>query len=208
MPVLDNPRHEKYCQLRQSGLTIDKAYEQAGFKKNRSNASQLNAKQHIQKRMKELAEAVADVAIKELGFDMADALRELGKLGFSNISDYGHVNADGTMSIDLTACTRDQFAAITEVQTETLYVRKGEDQVPLVKVKLKIADKHKSLVDIIRHFGGFVDRHEHTGRDGEPLESGPIDHMALARTILGIFSSAELSEEDANDAADVADILH
>ena len=63
MSVLKDARQEKYCRIRHSGVSIDKSYEQAGFKKNRSNASQLNAKQHIQDRLKELSEASAQEAV-------------------------------------------------------------------------------------------------------------------------------------------------
>lgn len=56
MPILKDPQHEKYAQLRAEGVTIDQAYVDAGFRKNRSNASRLNSKEHIQERIKELQE--------------------------------------------------------------------------------------------------------------------------------------------------------
>lgn len=54
MPILEDPQHEKFAQLRAEGVTIDQAYVDAGFRKNRSNASRLNSKEHIKERIKEL----------------------------------------------------------------------------------------------------------------------------------------------------------
>ena len=56
MPVLENPKHEMFAQGLASGLTIDKAYEQAGFKPSLANGCVLKNKPHILKRIKELLE--------------------------------------------------------------------------------------------------------------------------------------------------------
>ncbi len=66
MGILSNTRHEKYSQNRAKGMTIDDAYAAAGFKRNRSNAAQLNAKQHIQARIAELQNKAAERTIKTI----------------------------------------------------------------------------------------------------------------------------------------------
>ena len=38
MPVLDNPRHERFARFAAQGSTLDEAYKQAGYKENRHNA--------------------------------------------------------------------------------------------------------------------------------------------------------------------------
>lgn len=71
MPPLDNQRHERFAQDLAKGLPADKAYEAAGFKANRGNASTLKQNQNILNRVSELlteretihAQATAD-AIK------------------------------------------------------------------------------------------------------------------------------------------------
>jgi phage terminase small subunit len=65
MPVLSEPRHERFCQLRIEGKTIDQAYIDAGFKANRSNAARLNANDHIQARMEELLAARQKALVEE-----------------------------------------------------------------------------------------------------------------------------------------------
>lgn len=59
MSVLKNPRYELFAQGLAKGLSQDAAYETAGFKPSRSNASRLSAKENIIARVAELKERAA-----------------------------------------------------------------------------------------------------------------------------------------------------
>lgn len=63
MPVLINPRHERFAQELAKGKTADDAYATAGFKPNRGNASTLKANQSIIDRLAELQGKSAEVAM-------------------------------------------------------------------------------------------------------------------------------------------------
>ena len=79
MAILEDPQHEIFAQLRTKGVTIDQAYVDAGFKKNRSNASRLNSKEHIQARIAELTERLVekhDVTMDSILSELEEA-REL-----------------------------------------------------------------------------------------------------------------------------------
>ena len=54
MPVLKNPRHERFAQLLASGKTAADAYEEAGYKRDAGNASHLAAAETITSRVQEL----------------------------------------------------------------------------------------------------------------------------------------------------------
>lgn len=62
MSVLSNARHERFCQELAKGKSADEAYQIAGFRPNRGNASVLKAKQNISKRVAELQAKVAEKA--------------------------------------------------------------------------------------------------------------------------------------------------
>jgi phage terminase small subunit len=62
MPVLKNARHEKFAQALAKGKTADEAYQVAGFRPNRGNATTLKANQSISKRVDELAARAAEKA--------------------------------------------------------------------------------------------------------------------------------------------------
>jgi len=73
MPVLADPKHEKFAQLLFEGVDDGNAYVQAGYKKNPGNASRLKNNEKIQGRVIELLEKAADVSI----YNKEWVLREL-----------------------------------------------------------------------------------------------------------------------------------
>jgi hypothetical protein len=54
MPVLPNPRHEKFAQALANGTHASAAYAEAGYKPNRHNAAALARQQHVSTRVTEL----------------------------------------------------------------------------------------------------------------------------------------------------------
>ena len=54
VPVLDNQRHERFAQELAKGKTADEAYQLAGYKPNRGNATTPKANQSIAARVAEL----------------------------------------------------------------------------------------------------------------------------------------------------------
>lgn len=62
MPALSNHRHERFAQYLAKGMTGDEAYQRAGYKPNRNNASRLRANESIQARVAELQDVGAQRA--------------------------------------------------------------------------------------------------------------------------------------------------
>ncbi len=76
MPVLSNPRHERFAQELAKGATNDQAYVAAGYAANRGNACSLKAKQHIQKRVAEIQSlSVARIVQKSAVIDKSYVLQ-------------------------------------------------------------------------------------------------------------------------------------
>ena len=59
MPVLPNPKHERFAQELAKGATADAAYVIAGYKESRHNASTLRTNQNILDRIIEIQSRVA-----------------------------------------------------------------------------------------------------------------------------------------------------
>lgn len=87
-----------------------------------------------------------------------DIASELYKLGFSNMADYMRVTSDGDPYLDLSALTRDQAAAISEVTIDDYVEGRGEDARSVRKVKAKLADKRAALVDLAKLLGYYGER--------------------------------------------------
>ena len=116
-------------------------------------------------------------------------LGELMRLGFANMLDYLDF-ADGKPRVDLSRVTRDQGAAIAEVNVTTRQER-GKDA-EVTQVRFKLADKRQALVELGKHLGLFKERVEppDPGAD-RPDFSDPNARLQLARQILFMIAEAE-----------------
>lgn len=60
MPVLKNPKHERFAQALAKGETADEAYVTAGYTENRGNAARLKANEGVLKRVEEIQKRVSE----------------------------------------------------------------------------------------------------------------------------------------------------
>jgi phage terminase small subunit len=96
---------------------------------------------------------------------------ELAKIGFANMLDYMRAGPDGDPYLDFSGLTRDQAAALSEVTVEDFRDGRGEDARDVRRVKFKLHDKKGALVDLAKMLGFVVEKHEHTGKDGAPIQT-------------------------------------
>ena len=100
-------------------------------------------------------------------------LAELAKLAFANLGDYFNLTGNGDPFIDLTAATRDQLAALTEIQVDDFTDGRGEDARDVKRVRVKMADKKAALELLGKHLGMFTERVDHTTK-GEALQTPAV----------------------------------
>jgi len=77
MPVLSNAKHELFCQQLALGNTASEAYELAGYKPSRSNASVLKANQNISDRLDEILQESKKKVIGQIEHTRDTLLSEL-----------------------------------------------------------------------------------------------------------------------------------
>ena len=95
-------------------------------------------------------------------------LKELGRLGFSDIRKYFY--EDGTLKA-IHELDDDAAAAVASVEVEELFEGKGEDREHIGYTrKFKFWDKNSALEKIGKHLKMFTDKFEHTGAGGGPLK--------------------------------------
>lgn len=81
-------------------------------------------------------------------------VRELAKLGFSNLLHYTRIDDEGNRVIDFTDATEDQMAAVQEITTTTRTETKEDgSEYKTVQTKLKLHDKVTPLVTLGKHLG-------------------------------------------------------
>lgn len=77
MPILKNPRHEKFCQFYSQGMSQEDAYEKAGYKRNRKSANNLWTKMDIKQRVSEIKEELQEEIKVEFKMSKEEVLNEL-----------------------------------------------------------------------------------------------------------------------------------
>jgi hypothetical protein len=77
MPMLSNAKHELFCQHLALGKTASEAYEMAGYKPSRSNASVLRAKQSISDRLVEILQQSERKVVQQIEYTRDSILAEL-----------------------------------------------------------------------------------------------------------------------------------
>jgi len=79
MPVLENPRHERFAQELAKGKQAEDAYAIAGFKPHRQNAHRMMTKDDISRRVSELQERAATRTVVTVASITEDLLRIAAK---------------------------------------------------------------------------------------------------------------------------------
>jgi phage terminase small subunit len=77
MPVLSNAKQELFCQHLALGKTASEAYEMAGYKPSRSNASVLRAKQNVSDRLSEILQHSERKVVQQIEYTRDGILAEL-----------------------------------------------------------------------------------------------------------------------------------
>ena len=96
-------------------------------------------------------------------------IKELAKIGFSNMLDYINVTEGGDPVTDFSTLTRDQAAAISEITVEEYTEGRGDDARNVKRTKFKLSEKRSALVDIGKHLGMFKDHLVHSNDPENPL---------------------------------------
>lgn len=167
MPILDNARHERFAQELAKGKSATEAYVLAGFTRNDGNAIRLKGNERVQNRVREILDAGAKRA--EITEEMV--LRELAKIGFSDIRKAikwnGHLvktedNPDGGDVLVITTAVTNHVTLIDseDLDDDTAAAIAQISQNATGGITLKMHDKKGALVDIGKHLGMFVERTE------------------------------------------------
>lgn len=186
-------------------MSLLDAYEDAGFKPDRGNASRLQQKDSILRRVQELFDnrAVIDAkaterAIEKLAITKEAVLGELAKIGFADIRKAVEWRGNMTRETDqpdggdvlvIKEITNQQVRLIDsdKIDDDTAAAIAEVRQSPTGGLSIKLHDKRGALVDLGRHLGLFKERVELTGKDGKPIETQDVSARdILADRIAGI----------------------
>lgn len=165
MPL--TPKQEQFCREYLIDLNGTQAAIRAGFSKKTASSigSEYLRKPEIQERLRQNMASRAQRT--EISADRV--LAEYAKLAFLDIRKAFDENGRLKPIHEIDDSTA---AAIAGIEAEELFEGRGEDRERIGTLrKIKLSDKRAALADVAKHLGMFVDRHEHTGADGGPIEA-------------------------------------
>ncbi|MBY5917339.1 terminase small subunit [Rhizobium leguminosarum] len=150
-------------------LNATQAAIRAGYSKKTATvqASRLLTNAKVQEELSKQQSKVAE----RLEITKERIVDELAKIGFANMLDYMRAGPDGDPYLDFSGLTRDQAAALSEVTVEDFKDGRGEEARDVRRVKFKLHDKKGALVDLAKMLGFIIEKHEHTGKDGAPIQT-------------------------------------
>lgn len=164
-----NAKQARFVEEYPVDLNATKAAERAGYSKKTAYSQGQRLLKHV-----EVAAAIAEAfekRSKRLDVTQDRVVRELARIAFADIRDLFTWDEERACYVPSENLTDDQAAAISSIEAETTrYTNENDETETKIKLKLRTYDKKGALDSLARHLGMFIERHEHTGRDGGPLE--------------------------------------
>lgn len=165
-----NPRQQRFVEEYLIDLNATQAAIRAGYSAHTANeqSSQLLAKLNV-------ADAVARAKAERsarIGLTADRVLEELVAIGFARMPDFAEWGSGRQMSLkSSTDLSEHNAAAIVQVvETEKFIKTTGDDETLMSRERsIKLHDKVGTLKLIGQHIGMFTEKHELTGKDGQPL---------------------------------------
>jgi len=199
MPILKNAKHEAVLAAfiansdRVGWRAYQSVYPNSSQRAAETAWSRLMKDAEFSARHDELVGAVTEEAKRAAVMDLTEVLEELSKLGRSNIQNVV-VRSDDTADVvqSLSEMAPEHAAAIKSLTIETYMEGAGEEAREVKKLRFELHDKKGALSELRRHFE--PDKHEHTGKDGKPIEvadaTEPLDELDVARRIAFLLERA------------------
>lgn len=179
------PAQDRFCREYLVDLIASAAYRRSYPKASQATADshgyRLLTWPHIQQRIAELrAEQSRRTDIR------ADAvLEELRRIGFADLRNVMSWGPDGARLLPSDGLDTAVAAAVKKVKQ--VPTEDGE------RIEIELHDKIAALTKLGQHLGLFVERHEHSGTDGQPIR-------LLIRSLDELGDGVELAHVNGKDA--------
>lgn len=161
------PKQERFIQEYLVDLNATQSAIRAGYsiKTAAEQASRLLTNVRVSEAIAKGQQALAE----RIGVTAEKVIDEMALIGFSNMQHYLQLSDPERPMIDLTRLTKEQASVIAELTHET----RGDTQ----RVKIKLHDKVKALVNLGKHLGLFSEKHLLNGLDVAEIKH--VQHMEI-----------------------------
>lgn len=163
-----NPKQKRFAEEYLKDLNAKQAAIRAGYSERSAEVqgARLLSNDKVQDFLREQGHAISE----RTNVTIDRVVQELARLGFSDLRDA--FTADGHL-IDPKEWPDDLAASIASVEVVTRPTNEtAKDGSKIIEHihKIKVWDKNSALEKLAKHLGMFIERHEHSGKDGEPIQ--------------------------------------
>jgi phage terminase small subunit len=175
------------------------AARQAGYKGNDNTLSQVAHENLRKPKIRKAIEKKLGRKLDALEISSERVLKELALIGFMDIKNILEWGPDGVRlkdSADLGELTK-AVASIKEKRVILGHDKEAGKDILKVTTEIKLHNKTKALTKLGEHLKLFTQKHEHTGKDGGPIETrqmSPELEEMLDGVINGVASGGDGAE--------------
>lgn len=162
------PKRRRFVEEYLKDLNATAAYGRAGFAA-KGHAAEVNASRLL--KHPDVAAAIIKrqaARSQRVGIDQDRVLAELELLAFSNLEHYT-VNDKGDVALASDA-PPGAMRALQSIKRKIITRGKGFEKEVTREVEIRLWDKPGPLKLAGQHVGLFIEKHEHTGKNGKPIE--------------------------------------
>lgn len=191
------PKMQRFVEEYLVDLNATQAAIRAGYSEKTARAI---GSENLSKPVIQLAIEEAQAKRSERTQITADqVLSELALIAKSDIRDLMEWDEERSCFVPSRDLSREQAAAISEIQAETTRFTRDDDVVETrVKLKVKVWDKLRALGDIAKHLGMFTDRMMTI--DPKDLSDAELERVAAGEDPLKVLASRRTNQTDDDDS--------
>lgn len=171
-----NPKQQRFVEEYLVDLNATGAAERAGYKHPNTQGPRLLVNVGVAAAIQERRTRLRN----KLEVTQERVLQELARIAFADVRDLFTWDEERACHVPSANLTDDQAAAVSAIEAETIRTTNLDGSVDVkIKLKLRTYDKKGALDSLAKHLGMFIERHEHTGRDGGPIETKELSDSEL-----------------------------
>jgi phage terminase small subunit len=190
------PKQATFVQEYLVDLNATQAAIRAGYSE--ETASEMGYENLNKPQIAEAIQAAMDLRAERTGITVDKVLVSLARMGFADIRQI--FTASGQLR-DIASLPEDVASSIQSIEVVTRpgaeVDEHGNRTIEYVH-KIKLADKKGPLELLGKHLSVFIDRVEHTGKDGGPIETADMTETELARRIAFALQKGAQAQDKAH----------
>jgi phage terminase small subunit len=181
------PKQQRFVDEYLIDLNATAAYQRAGYVA-KGNAAEVNASRLLRNAKVQAAiQAGQEKRAEKSGVKAEQVLAELALIAFSDVGQVLDFSRNEPRLRPASEISEAARRSISSVKVKRYTEGHGDEAREVEVTEFKLWSKDGALQQLGRHLGLFVERHEHTGRNGGPIEHRVMDDAERCQRLTALF---------------------